>query len=74
GLAVLAHPQNFQHPSPVRLHPTKPYFAFSPCVLGAFQFQPNVEWVWKYRYVVFDGPLNTDRVNDLWREYAAAAN
>ncbi|MFV0442358.1 MAG: PmoA family protein, partial [Planctomycetaceae bacterium] len=40
GLAVLAHPQNFQHPSPVRLHPTKPYFAFSPCVLGAFQFQP----------------------------------
>jgi hypothetical protein len=74
GIAVLAHPGNFRHPAPVRLHPTKPYFVFSPCVLGEFALDPGVEHAARYRYVVFDGPIVPARLDELWQAYAAAAD
>lgn len=33
---VLSHAENFRAPQAARLHPTKPYFCFAPCVDGAF--------------------------------------
>lgn len=69
GLAVMGHPANFRHPEPVRLHPTKPYFVFSPCVLGAFPSEPGVERRARYRYFVFDGPADAERINRVWEEF-----
>jgi hypothetical protein len=71
GIAVLQHPANFRHPAPARLHDSKPYFVFSPCVLGEFQLEPGVERVWRYRYVVFDGPVDAAAIDSLWQEFAA---
>ena len=36
-IAVLCHAKNFRAPQAARLHPTKPYFCFAPCVDGEFQ-------------------------------------
>lgn len=36
GVALFDHPTNFRYPQPVRVHPTMPYFCFSPMVLGGF--------------------------------------
>ena len=35
-ITVLCHRDNFRAPQAARLHPTKPYFVFSPCVDGEF--------------------------------------
>ncbi|MEZ6088569.1 MAG: DUF6807 family protein [Pirellulaceae bacterium] len=32
SISVMSHPENFRSPQMVRLHPTKPYFCFAPCV------------------------------------------
>lgn len=73
GLAVMGHPENFRHPEPVRLHPTKPYFVFAPCVLGEFRLEPGVEHVARYRYFVFDGPIDQDAINAVWQDYTRGA-
>jgi hypothetical protein len=55
GVRVSGDPRNFRHPHPVRLHPNKPYFALSPCVLGAFDVLPGQTYRARYRFEVFDG-------------------
>ena len=35
-IAVLGHADNFRAPQAARLHPTKPYFCFVPCIDGDF--------------------------------------
>ncbi|KAA5545290.1 hypothetical protein FYK55_06440 [Roseiconus nitratireducens] len=64
GLAavrVSGSPDNADHPHPVRLHPTKPYFSISPCYLGAFQIAPGETYRASYQFVVTDRPEGSDR-------------
>ncbi|TWT93343.1 DUF6807 domain-containing protein [Stieleria varia] len=70
GITVMSHPSNFRHPQPVRLHPNKPYFCFSPCVLGAFEMKPGETYRARYRYVVHDGEPDVTRLNELFQEYS----
>jgi hypothetical protein len=69
SVAVLGHPDNFRSPQPVRLHPDKPYFVFSPPVLGEFRINPGEEYVSRYRYVVHDGPPDRELYERQWSEY-----
>ncbi|QDU41467.1 hypothetical protein Mal4_58350 [Maioricimonas rarisocia] len=70
-LAVLDHPANFRFPQPVRLHPSKPYFVFTPPSLGAFALSPGQPYVSRYRYVVHDGPPAADDYDRMWTDYGA---
>ncbi|MFG0334013.1 MAG: PmoA family protein [Maioricimonas sp. JB049] len=72
-LAVLDHPANFRFPQPVRLHPSKPYFVFTPPFLGAFALSPGQPYVSRYRYVVHDGPPAAEAYDRLWIDYGAPA-
>ncbi len=54
SVTMSGDPDNFRHPHPVRLHPTKPYFSISPCVLGKFQIGPDETYRATYRFVVAD--------------------
>jgi hypothetical protein len=72
GLAVMGHPENLRAPEPVRLHDSKPYFAFSSCVLGDIEMKPGVEQARRYRYVVFDGPADSDLLESVWREFSGS--
>lgn len=69
GIAVLSHSSNLRHPEPVRLHPSKPYFAFSPCVLGEFRLEPSVEHTSRYRYIVFDGTPDAAALDAEWKRW-----
>ena len=62
GIAVLSHHENFRSPQPVRLHPSKPYFCFSPCVTGSFVIKPGEGRVSKYRFLIHDGPPDPDQI------------
>jgi hypothetical protein len=72
GIAMFGHPENFRHPQPVRLHPDKPYFVFSPCVLGEFEIRAGREQVNRYHLLTFDGALDGDALDAIQQDYRAA--
>ncbi|MEO1525559.1 MAG: DUF6807 family protein [Planctomycetota bacterium] len=57
GVKVSGDSENFRHPHPMRLHPSKPYFSISPCVLGEFRIEPGETYRATYRIEVFDGDV-----------------
>lgn len=73
GVAVLCHPSNFRAPQAARLHPTKPYFVFSPCADGQFQIGPGETYRARYRYLIFDGNMEQDWLQEQWEQYASEA-
>ncbi len=70
GVLALDHPTNFRFPQPVRLHPTMPYFCFTPAVLGSFTIEPGKVYVSRYRFVAYDGRLSLADAEQLWADYA----
>jgi hypothetical protein len=60
GVTFFCHAENFRAPHPVRLHPDKPYFVFTPPVLGEFRIEPGEEYVSRYRVLVHDGKPDVD--------------
>ena len=68
--AVFCSPKNFRAPQPVRIHPNKPYFCFSPMVEGPFKIAPDEEYVSRYRYLVTSKAVDVDMVQKHWGEYA----
>jgi len=71
GICVLDHPDNLRFPQPVRLHPTMPYFCFTPATLGSFSHQPGKPpLVSRYRFCVHDGPPDAKQADRLWHDLA----
>jgi hypothetical protein len=70
GIAMLGHPTNVRAPQPVRIHPKMPYFCFAPTQLGTWMLAPGRPYRAHYRFVVFDGPPDTDALDRLWSDYA----
>ena len=70
GLAVLDHPDNFRHPTPIRVHPDMPYFSVSPMVLGAYSLDPGQTYRFRYQVVAFEGEPDADLLEKLWRDFA----
>lgn len=66
GVTVMDHPDNFRYPQPVRLHPDKPYFCFSPQVLDGFDITAEAPYVSRYRFVTRDGEVDRARLESLW--------
>ena len=70
GVTIFCHRSNFRFPQPVRLHPSKPYFCWSPMVLGAFAIEPGKPYVSSYRHYAHDGPLEAKVAEQLWHDLA----
>jgi len=70
GVTLLDHPSNFRFPQPVRLHPSSPYFSFSPTVLGPFDIRPGEVYRSRYRILAFDGEPDTAWINRMWKAYS----
>lgn len=68
-IAVLCHADNFRAPQAARLHPTKPYFCFSPCVDGAFTIDREHSFESKYRYLITDAEPNADWIEQRWKAW-----
>lgn len=70
GVCVLSHPDNFRAPQPVRLHPVMPYFCFAPSQMGDWKIEPKQELTLRYRFLVFDGELPNETIENHWRNFA----
>lgn len=71
GLAAMSHPENFRSPQHVRLHPSKPYFCFVPMVEEGFEIKPDAPYRSRFRFVAFDGKMNAQALNAIWKDFAA---
>lgn len=67
SIAVLSHPDNFRAPQAARIHPTKPYFCFSPCVDGEFQIDRSHPLRSRYRFLVRDTVPDAEFVEQQWK-------
>lgn len=70
NLAVMGHPLNFRSPSYVRIHPTMPYFCFTPVVEYGFDFKPGDVHIARYRVVSFDGKPDPTVIDQLWQQFS----
>lgn len=69
GVIAIPHPENFRSPQWVRLHPSKPYFVFSPMVEEPFLIKVGEPYVSRFRFLVFDGEIDdaaVKRVAGQW--------
>ncbi len=65
-IAVLSHSKNFRAPQPARLHDSKPYFCFSPCVTDSFEISKAKPLHSKYRFLVTDAPPSFNWIESRW--------
>lgn len=70
GVTILGAPDDFRFPQPVRLHPDEPFFCFAPEQLGEFRITPDKPYDMRYRFIVSDGPPDTNQIERLWEDYA----
>ena len=69
-IAVLCHPDNFRAPQAARLHPTKPYFCFAPCVDGTFTIDRDHPFRGRYRYLVTDAEPDAKWISQQWETWS----
>jgi methane monooxygenase PmoA-like len=70
GVALLTHPTNFRFPEPLRIHPTMPYMVYTPSFLGDWEIRPGPPHQSRYRFVIHDGQLSAETLEQLWRDFA----
>ncbi|MCH7400709.1 PmoA family protein [Belliella kenyensis] len=58
GVTVFGFPDNFRYPQFVRVHPTMPYWVFTPVFEEGFSINPGETYKSKFRYVVHNGEVD----------------
>lgn len=76
GIVFLSHPSNREHPEPMRVWPADTnkgrgdiFFEFCPIRLNAWTFEPQKEYVLRYRMIVYDGTLQPQTAEALWQDF-----
>ncbi len=69
SVAVLSHADNFRAPQAARLHPSKPYFCFAPCVDGEFAIDAEHPLSGRYRYLITDAKPAAKWIDEQWRSW-----
>lgn len=69
SITVLSQADNLRAPQAARLHPSKPYFCFSPCVDGEFTINKAHPLVSRYRYLVSDAKPDAAWIDRQWKNW-----
>lgn len=69
GLTVFCSLDNFRAPQHVRLHPTMPYWVWSPMVEEPFTIEPGKPYQSGYRYLVHTGDADATLADQISRAY-----
>lgn len=77
GMAIFSHPQNFNHPEPLRVWPANMegngdlFINVSPIKNRPWTLLPGEVYRQKYRLLVFDGKLTHTAADQAWQAYAS---
>ncbi len=76
GMLFLSHPNNREHPEPMRVWPMDAsegrgdmFFEFCPIRYEEWSIKPGREYQLKYRMVVFDGELLPEEAEAYWQGF-----
>lgn len=78
GIVMMSHPDNFNHPEPLRIWPENQngrgdvFANFSPTKNMDWLLAPGTTYVLKYRLLVFNGRFTKERAEIAWRAFAHA--
>ncbi|MCF8225804.1 MAG: PmoA family protein [Bacteroidales bacterium] len=75
GILFLSHPDNREHPEPMRVWPPDSnggqlFFEFCPIRHNDWLIIPGVDNILKYRMVVFDGSMTREEAELYWNSFA----
>lgn len=62
SITVICESENFRAPQAARLHPTKPYFCYAPCVDGEFVIDKEHPYEAKYFFIVSDKKMTAEEM------------
>ncbi|MCA8991008.1 MAG: PmoA family protein [Planctomycetaceae bacterium] len=71
SVTILGHKENFRFPQPVRLHPSKPYFVFTPPQLGEFAIDTEHSYEARYRLLLQDCSPENSQIEPFRAGYLA---
>jgi hypothetical protein len=80
GAVMMSHPDNFNHPEPLRIWPENQYgrgdlFAnFAPTKNKDWLLEPGKKYTLRYRMLVYDGEMTPDIAEWAWKEFANPRN
>jgi len=70
GLLMMSHPQNREHPEPVRIWPEGDiFFNFCPIQQKEWTLEPGNDYVLKYRLFAYDGKSDPATCQRLWADF-----
>ena len=75
GILFLSHPDNREHPEPMRvwpenIHQGQLFFEFCPIRLNSWVLEPEKKYTLRYRMVVYDGKLEKAMMEKFWEQYS----
>ena len=76
GALMLSHPENYNHPEPLRVWPEDQYgrgdlfVNFATTKNTDWTFHPGEEYVLQYRLLVFDGTIDESSAEEAWKQFA----
>jgi len=71
GVLFMSHPQNHQHPEPVRIWPEGyVFFNFCPIQKEDWTLLPNNDYIFQYRLCVYSGQPSVERAERFWQDFA----
>lgn len=73
-ITMLGHHENLRAPQAARLHPTKPYFCFAPCVEDSIVIDREHPFEAKFRYLITDSPPDAGWIESQWRSWNGLDN
>lgn len=69
SITVLSQADNLRAPQAARLHPTKPYFCYTPCVDGQFAIDQQHSLLARYRYLITDAKPDVQWIEKQWKNW-----
>jgi hypothetical protein len=71
GILFMSHPQNHQHPEPMRIWPQgEVFFNFCPIQKADWMLEPGNDYILRYRLYVYDGTVTAEKAESLWQNFA----
>ncbi len=78
GMIWFSHPDNFNHPEPLRVWPEDTnggrgdlFINFSPTKNKDWKLEPGKKYVLKYRMLIYNGsPLQSETIEKLWQQFS----
>jgi Family of unknown function (DUF6807) len=78
GAVVMSHPENFNHPEPMRIWPIPDegrgdvFASFSPTKNTDWRIEPGKRYVRVYRFLVYNGHMTAAGAESAWQNFAHA--